>query len=269
MNLIKRIYKNLKFRIKIFKSCPDYINEKIRYGLILAFKPYLNLTMWVTTKNGAKIYLGQDEIDEFILKDLCTDTIGRYFPHYLDLKTGDIVLDIGAHHGLYAMELNSHFPGIKIFCIEPDPDGLNIIKKHTKKNKANVNIIPFAIGAEEKTAFLVDNNDGSWGKTVEIDKINDAIKVNVETLKKILVNVNLNNIKLIKSNCEGGEFDLIPQIIELGIKPNLIVLMIHPDKGNVKFLINSLEDYGYITKSIWDSEINPCWHFLLDNKSRN
>lgn len=270
MNLVKRIYNNLQYRKKIFLSSPEYIIEKRKYGFIHALRPYFFLPAWFTTKSGAKVYLGKDKIDEFILKDLCIDEIGRYFTTNLQLKTKDIVLDVGAHHGLYAMELNARYSGIKILCIEPDPEGIAIIRKHIKKNKANALVLPCAIGLEEKIAFLADNEDGSWGKTIEIKNINNsALTVNVKTLKNILANIELNNIKLIKSNCEGGEFDLIPQVIELGIKPDLIILMIHPDRGDIALLIQSLKDYGYEANPVWESEINPCWHFIKQKKTTN
>ncbi len=160
------------------------------------------------------------------------------------------------------MELIARFPGIKVFCVEPDPEGIEIIKKHILKNKANAIIIPFAIGAEVKTGFLVDNNDGSWGKTLEPIETNNAVKVDVKNLKAFTSENDRKNIKLIKSNCEGGEFELVPQIIELGIKPDLIVIMIHPNRGDSISLINSLEAYGYSANQIWESEINPCWHFI-------
>jgi len=266
MNLIKRIYRSINHRVQVFKSTPDYVRERWLMGIKRILKPTINLPIWVTTKRGAKIFVGKDIIDEYILDDLCSTMEDRYFPPNLLLKSGDIVIDAGGHHGLFAVELLARFPGIRILSIEPDPEGIRIIQKHIHKNKAssNIRVIPYAIGPEEKDGFLTDNRDGSWGKTLEGEKKSNSVKVAVKTLHSILDN-EAEKIKFIKSNCEGGEFDLVPQLIKLNIKPDLIILMIHPNRGNAKLLIQQIIDYGYGARLIWDSETNPCWHFSLKN----
>lgn len=264
------VIEKIRNRIKTYRTTPDYVVDRWRYGLKRALNPNLKLSIWVTTKNGAKVFLGDDPIDEYILEDVTVGMEDRYFPSYLKLGQGDIVLDVGGHHGLYAVELLARFPGIQILSIEPDPIGIESIERHITKNKANSNIhvIPFAVGPGETTGFLVDNHDGSWGKTLETEHRDDSIRVPVKTLKSLLDDQNISNledVKLIKSNCEGGEFDMVPQMIDLGLKPELIVLMVHPPRGDVDALITSLENYGYTSELVFESETNPCWHFRLNH----
>lgn len=262
MSSISNIIEKIKFRIETYRSTPNFVRERWRFGLKRALRPNINFPIWVTTKSGAKILLDDDVVDEAILSDLSEVLEDIYFPGRLSLKPGDVVLDVGGHHGLYAVELLARFPGIRILSIEPDPDGVGIIRKHIDKNRAvlNIRVVPQAIGMEEKQGFLVDNDDGSWGKTVENVKKQDSISVQVVTLKHIL-EPESGQIKLVKSNCEGGEFDLVPQLIALNIRPDLIILMIHPDRGDMEGLIMMLSNYGYEGRIVRDYPTNPCWHF--------
>ncbi|HQU91573.1 MAG TPA: FkbM family methyltransferase [Pyrinomonadaceae bacterium] len=265
---VKDALTKIQNRIKTYRSTPDYVADRWRYGLKRALHPNIKLPIWVTTKNGAKVFLGDDPIDEYILEDVTVGMEERYFPAHLQLKEGDIVLDVGGHHGLYAVELLARYPGIQILSIEPDPIGIASIKRHISKNKAdsNIHVVPFAVGRTETTGFLVDNHDGSWGKTLETVQQEDSIRVPVKTLKSMLEDQKIENlraVKLIKSNCEGGEFDMVPQIVDLGLKPELIVLMIHPPRGDVEGLVTSLQAYGYDSDLVFASETNPCWHFRL------
>lgn len=267
MDWLKTIKKSIKYRMDVYNSAPGYIKERWLYGIKMLLRPYFDLPIWVTTTNGTKVFLGSDIIDQYILDDLYVTMKDRYFPDYLDLEVGDRVLDVGGHHGLFAVDLLARFPGTKIVSIEPDPEGVTIIQKHVKKNNAdaNISVIPYALGLSKSEGYLTDNNDGSWGKTLESGSRLNSIKVKVIPLSSAIVN-DASKVKFIKSNCEGGEFDLIPQVIKLGLKPDLIILMIHPQRGDSSTLINSLINYGYQSKLIWESKVNPCWHFIRENK---
>jgi FkbM family methyltransferase len=229
------------------------------------FAPVVLIPMWITTKNGAKIFLGTDPIDDTILAHLLDELEDRYFPDYLHLRPGDKVLDVGGHHGLFAVEILARFPGIKIVTIEPDPRGIETIKKHIRKNDAHsdIQIVPFAVGEGDGTGYLAESDDGSWGKTLEDTAGQGRIPVKVKKLETMIGAERL-NIKLIKSNCEGGEFDLIPQMIELGLKPELIILMIHPDRGDLSALTGMLARCGYDATVVTESDTHPCWHFRLN-----
>ena len=45
----------------------------------------------------------------------------RRLQAFVSLKPGDVVLDIGANVGLFALSLMERFSGLKIVCIEPAP----------------------------------------------------------------------------------------------------------------------------------------------------
>ncbi len=263
VTIIKRIWNNLKFRYEVYKSSPFYIKEKFKFGLYKSLKPYINLRISVKLNNNAKIYLGYDPVDDYILDHLMGNDFKRYFPDNLILNQKELVLDVGSHNGIYSTILSKYFIGVKIICVEPNPISLEYLKRHSIKNHLNIKIVPYAIGSSSESRFLVDNNDGSWGKTVEDAPSKKSIVIQTITLAEILKNVDVNNLQLIKSNCEGGEFTLVDQLIELNIKPRFLILMIHPEKGYLKELVDKLTAYGYRYSIAWKSDINPCYHFFI------
>jgi FkbM family methyltransferase len=136
-----------------------------------------------------------------------------------------------------------------------------MIRKILAKNNLQdkVEIHEFAIGDFNGNGYLVDNDDGSWGKTISKTFVKGSIKVPMRTLKDVIQD---RKIALVKCNTEGGEFSIIPQLINLKLKPELIILMVHPLQGNVDELLKSLVDYGYRKFLVNDFPLNPCWHLI-------
>lgn len=264
MNPSTNLFQKVSNRFAAYRSTPNCVRERGKLGLRRFFGILIQLPMWVTTHAGAKMYLGRDPVDETILYHLTSEVVERYFPEDLTLAQGDLVLDVGGHHGQYAVELLARYPGINIFCIEPDPEGIRRIHTHIAKNRAerNIDVVPYAVGENESIGYLADNDDGSWGKTLETRSNGKTIPVRVKPLDQILP-LERRNVKLVKSNCEGGEFTLISQMIQLGLKPELIILMIHPERGSVSDLVKTLEEYGYSGRAVYESDTHPCWHFRL------
>jgi len=260
MNVIESI----KHRFYTYKSTPFYIDNKVKYGIWNVLRGNFNLSIWAKTKSGSNILLGKDKVDEYILEDLFSDS-NIYNPSGINLYEGDIILDVGAHHGIYATEMAIKYKGVEILCIEPDPVAIKFIEKHKQKNRVNLTIIPFAIGNNCDSVYLTDNQDGSWGKTIEKDNNNESsIKVYQKTLHELLSGINTSKIKLVKSNCEGGEFALVEQLIMMNLRPDYLILMIHPDRGDKNHLIKILEEINYSAIPVYNSEINPCFHFILN-----
>jgi FkbM family methyltransferase len=259
--MISKIKNAISFRWVTLFSAPSYVVNKFEFGVWKLRRNKAPLALWVKLISGAKVKLGVDKVDEYILADIFEKKI--YFVDNMYLNTDELVLDVGAHHGIYATEICYRFKNICIYCIEPDPEAIELIYEHKNINKINIEVVPFAIGVTAENSYLIDNNDGSWGKTVEKTSSGNSILIQTKTLSEILKGVNLNKIQLVKSNCEGGEFVLIEQIINLRIKPRYIILMIHPNKGNLKELVNKLTNYGYDYTIAWESNINPCYHFFI------
>jgi phthiocerol/phenolphthiocerol synthesis type-I polyketide synthase E len=106
------------------------------------------LHVWNTPKAG-------DETT-FIFREIFEDRI--YEQHGIRLGDGNVILDVGANVGLYALSLMQRFRDLKIVCIEPVP----VIRECLERNLSESNhresnetiVLPNAIGAEKGEATI-------------------------------------------------------------------------------------------------------------------
>ena len=167
-------------------------------------------------------------------------------------KNKKVVLDIGAHIGLYSMPLSRRMSSEgKIYSFEPSSVNRSYLKYHLKLNNIdNVEVLPYLVGKEtiESVDFYEDTNQvnpmGGLVLTKNIE--NDAVVV-----PKKMVSLDRfceeNEIRpeLIKVDVEGAEIDLLwggGNIIK-NSRP-IIVLSLHPkhieQKGQT---LDSLTDF--------------------------
>jgi FkbM family methyltransferase len=132
----------------------------------------------------------------------------NYFPK----EYNGVIVDAGGYIGTTTLALRSLFPVAKIIIIEPSLKNLNSIKKNLT-NISNIEIIHGAlVGSEIKSVELKDIRTGEWGFTI-ID--NPKIKLNAKKLHDTpaytleQLNINLEEIGILKLDIEGGEYDLL------------------------------------------------------------
>ncbi len=78
------------------------------------------------------------------------------YPRYLArlVRPGDVCLDIGANLGYFSRTLSRLAgPSGKVFAIEPVPPVLRVLR-HNLRRCPNVEIVPFALGAENRPVLL-------------------------------------------------------------------------------------------------------------------
>ncbi len=170
----------------------------------------------ITTRDNTK-YCG-DVFDSTLCK--CLHLNDNYEPsvtEYLKktLKKGDIFIDVGANEGMFGIlagKLVGHTG--KVYCIEPLPRNISILKKNIRINNLNnVIIYDVAAGDENKDVSFFDikiNNMLGGGENImttllsKIPGMVQLIKVKQRRLDT-LINEPLDKIKLIKIDTEGYE----------------------------------------------------------------
>jgi FkbM family methyltransferase len=121
--------------------------------------------------------------------------IDKCYEQVREVKTGDVVLDIGASIGPFAYSILHKNPK-QVICVEPshlEHDTLN-----ANVGKDSVSIIKKAIGPVDGT-ITIDEVFGANGQMMEIPSIrfDTMIKEN-----------NIERINFLKTDCEGGEYDI-------------------------------------------------------------
>jgi FkbM family methyltransferase len=173
----------------------------------------------------------------------------EYTPPGFEIKPGDLVVDIGAHIGVFAI-FASTFTRNKILAVEPLLENFEILKANIRMNKIG-NIIPInkAItdkrGLNEFSIFegmahpLCRQGGGPLEQTVVFETI---------TLKDLMSEGRISQIDFLKMDCEGWEYDIILQCeTEILRKINKISMECHHiDKDRQSTILkNILEEKGF------------------------
>ncbi len=249
---------------KKIQSIPDYIaGFRILFGLRLFLRNIFTFPVVIKTKSGSWIFLGLDKLDDVILRHLNTSFQKVYFPAEIQLSKGDVVLDVGAHHGIFAMELSSRYPDISIFSFEPDKTSFRYLRINKRLNRGrNITVINVGLDATSGTAFIVKSEEGSWGNFVIRNDSHQAEKIQTLSVANFIDQYEISEVKYIKINAEGAEFILLPEIFRLKIFPVYILLFAHPEQGNIKELIQTIYNQSYVMVRATEDPVRP-WFLLM------
>ncbi len=158
------------------------------------------------------------------------DKVETTLRYNYDLNNKSIVFDVGGYHGQWAKEIFLKYQ-CNIYIFEPIKLFYEIIKE---KINANNKIFVYNYGLSNKNEMteisLEDNSSSLYKKSkksmlVELKNITDFIKEN-----KIM------QIDLVKINIEGGEYDLLEELIRTGdiLKIKNIQVQFHDFVANAK-----------------------------------
>jgi FkbM family methyltransferase len=210
-------------------------------------RPAVSVPLWVHTRVGTRFYLGQDPIDDTILRHVLHDADAIYFPADARVAPGELIVDAGAHHGIYATEVLRRNPGARLLAIEPNPSARAYFERNLSANgmRGRVEYVEAGLGDPSEAGFL-SFGDASWDDSTVPDLARTrgtaGLPVKIRSLVEILGG---RRPRLVKLNAEGAEFHVIPELFERGVFPEWLVLMVHLDRGSGAELIGLVERSGY------------------------
>ncbi len=134
------------------------------------------------------------------------------------LPKNPVIIDIGANAGFFNFILLSKIKEATIFAYEPLPSNVQYLKNVIQQNRT---IQPFltikkaavtGIEKEYLELFMADNADSQVVASVfQNFAIENKTKIKVPciSLTQIIVSNNLNQVDLLKIDCEGSEYDIL------------------------------------------------------------
>ena len=155
------------------------------------------------------------------------------------------IIDGGANIGMFAIEASSYFPNAKLTCYEPDSTNFQQLKENLSHNNLDIEILPLGLWSKETTLYyhsqsshtgFVDENPPGVPIPCTVPKIGDDC--------------------WLKLDIEGGEYEVLPALLEQGLYPRWISLEIHSFDTKGKSIITLLEKHGYTIKGDINYDVN-------------
>ena len=204
--------------------------------------------------NGTYIAYRRGTSDEGVLahsfdRDIFLSGVPKYAP-----SAGDIVLDVGAHIGDFALMVAQRLGGGRVYAVEACRETYGILCANIALNRAS-NIAPshLALAGQDGTCTLFHAPPGeSWGDSTTHDYAGNREDVPSRSLRSFLADQNIERVDFAKFNCEGAEFEIL-----LGADPatmrriGTMLILYHCDLAEAfseEQLLQHLRDCGFATE---------------------
>ncbi len=135
-------------------------------------------------------------------------------------KTYGTVLDVGAHHGQFALFAAQRFPGADILCFEPQPEALAQLRRTATSMLDGLTIFPYAAGAEparldmhisarDDSSSLLPISERGQAAAFPGTQETGTITVEVRSLDEMLSPARLTPPVLLKIDVQGSELEVL------------------------------------------------------------
>lgn len=189
-------YKNLKFCLPKNKMKQIPLHQKYLYASLINYFniPKYYLLFWDDLIAFHEIF------------------IKKSYDKNINIKNGDIILDVGASIGWYSCKISETVgENGKIIALEPNPENFKYLKKNIDKNNLK-NIIPLNLGvwSSKKKMILILEKYSSILRNLNKSSKNKAkIDIDLDTIDNIVLKLKLDKVNLIKMDIEGAEIEAL------------------------------------------------------------
>jgi FkbM family methyltransferase len=173
-------------------------------------------------------------------------------PQYM--PTGPLtVVDIGANVGLFALYMKRVRTQSEIYCFEPVPATLELLKKNIGSDP-RVHLYPYALSNREQTSqiHLHPLNSGENSLKADGNKPVETIRVVVKDAAAALRQIGLSYIDILKIDTEGCEVEILESLQPYLPYVGIVMVEYHSEKDRRSI------DHRLETHLLFDANIcNP------------
>jgi len=192
---------------------------------------YLAKTRSVATvlelRNGTKYFVRPNTTDLSVINEAII--LNPYLaPTQARLKTNATVVDIGANIGDFTIQVARLCPAGRVYAVEPIRSNCEAIERQIQLNGvANVTVLRVALGNRDGEIDIHaagSQSSAYWGS-------NTTERVRLSMLQSLARDNNIETIDLLKLDCEGAEWDILP--VAEAFLPNIRQLCIEYHNGKL------------------------------------
>ncbi|MCC8977603.1 FkbM family methyltransferase [Bradyrhizobium acaciae] len=204
-----------------------------------------SVTLFGTSLSGNHKLLGK------VINDV---VVGNQY-HIELIKKGGVVVDAGAHVGVFSLFVAEMNPDAKIYAFEPTPSTFKYLKENTE-GRPNIHCFNYGLGDKNETTSIVETNNAAGnyiGKKGAPGPVKTAAASEYTIIGetpceiKTLDSLNLPQVDFIKMDVEGFESKLLMGAKETirKYKPIISMSAYHKpeDKTELPAILNSIAPY--------------------------
>jgi FkbM family methyltransferase len=211
--------------------------SRTRY-LLAAPRVFRNWWAWPLPKLGIGVVLETRSGMRFLVRPRTTDlatlnealvTRPYLCSDLIDLTADSVVVDVGANIGDFSIEVATLCPRGRIIAVEPVIESAAMIEINKLLNElTNIEVVQVALGSSEAEVEInLAGNFSSlyWKNEGQVQKVRQT------SLARLMEERQIGHIDLLKMDCEGAEWEILPNSSEVLPHVRQICMEFHPMNG--------------------------------------
>ncbi|OFV91550.1 MAG: hypothetical protein A3G76_06975 [Acidobacteria bacterium RIFCSPLOWO2_12_FULL_65_11] len=203
-------------------------------------------------RNGLSFEARPRTLDTAVLKDVFAREV--YALPGFEIRTGDVVIDIGAHIGLFAGYAARAAENVTVLAFEPCPANFSLLVRNLSRNAlSNVRAFPSAVSASRGVEALHQSSNPAGHSFHFIEAGQPSVSVPTVSLEGIVHQHALRVVNLLKMDCEGAEYEILASSIPepLGCVRRITMEAHTVDAVRTpEWIRRFLEEQGYAVSSV-------------------
>lgn len=155
----------------------------------------------------------------------------------------NVVLDCGAHIGMFTLLAASKFPSARLIAFEPEPSNYEWLERNIRLNGLNAELLPAAISDQDGRATFAAGL-GCGSRLVQGSGDGRHVEVQTVNLARFIRTLETNRL-LLKLDVEGAEEWVLPSMLEALPKCCAIFVETHRGQDGWDHAKRCLETNGF------------------------
>jgi FkbM family methyltransferase len=182
-----------------------------------------------------------------IMEEMYND---QYRLNKIELPANPVIIDVGAHVGLFSILAQHKFPTSHVFAFEPMANTYAALQDNLIKNDCkNISTEQIGISGQDQilefygdekdsacaSAFLSSNKESLTARGMKLETIQ------TKSLDTIFVENKIEHCHLLKLDCEGAEFDILKNCQCLDLVDQIVIEVHLPTTSSIKTFAQAKE----------------------------
>lgn len=282
--LLKSIFGIIPFKKEIFKFLKLFYTPSSNIYQHLHFKGIFNAKVNDTTFLKI-VHTGNIEENEIFWKGIYNGWEKKSISIWAELcRNADVIFDIGANTGIYALLAKSINPQANVHAFEPISGVYDILEQNNNINHFDIHSHQIGLSDYDGKAdiYLKKGKDFAYSVTVNKNtlaqnELADKIEIKVNKLSSIILNNNITKIDLMKIDVETHEPEVLKGMGEylMRFKPTIIIEVLDDEIAkqlniifqNMNYLYFNIDDNKNTIRQVEKLTKSDYWNFLICNET--